>query len=569
MELGLSGLASGFDWRSFIDRLMEVERAPQKTLRTEQARIRERANAYRSLQTELQVLQNRLKTLLDPALYAARSARADNTNVLTARASAGAAPGTYSIEILQLATASRLQGTPNLGAPLSPSADVSGLVLANAPFATAVTAGTFTVNGRQIHIETTDTLQTVFDKIAEVTGGAVTASYDPATDRIQLSSASEIVLGSANDTSNFLQVARLYNNGTSSVSSAGALGSLRLNATLANANFATPVDDGGSGTGEFKINGVSITYSATADTLATVLDRINHSAAGVYATYDALNDRIVLTNKTTGDLGIALEDVTGNFLTAAGLTTGNLQRGQNLLYRLNGGDPLISNSNTITEASSGIAGLSITALQTGAATVNVASDTDAVKSAIRQFLDAYNRVQSLLDNYTSSSTDAKGVVTAGVLAGESDANEIASRLRALAFSPGSGLQAVADHLADLGISTSGNDNQLTLSDESALDRLLQENLGAVQSLFTDPTAGVATRLHQYLERLVGDTGSLIQKQNGLNRQSTDIDNQIAEMERIVQATRQRMIESFTAMETAQARINQQLQFLLRTFAQKT
>ena len=41
------------------------------------------------------------------------------------------------------------------------------------------------------------------------------------------------------------------------------------------------------------------------------------------------------------------------------------------------------------------------------------------------------------------------------------------------------------------------------------------------------------------------------------------------MERIVQATRQRMIESFTAMETAQARINQQLQFLLRTFAQKT
>ena len=569
MELGLSGLASGFDWRTFIDRLMEVERAPQKTLRTEQTRLRERSNAYRSLQTELQVLQNRLKTLLDPSLYASRSARVENTNVLTVRASAGAAPGTYSIEVLQLATASRLQGTSDLGAPLSSSADVSGLVLANAPFATPVTAGTFTVNGRQISIETTDTLQVVFDKIATATGGAVTASYDPTTDRIQLSSASEIVLGSANDTSNFLQVARLYNNGSGTVTSAGALGTLRLNATLASANFATPVDDGGSGNGEFKINGVSITYSATADTLATILDRINNSAAGVYATYDPLNDRIVLTNKTTGDLGIAVEDVTGNFLSAAGLVTGTLQRGQNLLYRLNGGDTLVSTSTAITEASSGLAGLSITALQTGTTTVTVASDTDAVKSAVRQFLDAYNRVQSLLDNYTSSSTDAEGVVTAGVLAGDSDANEIASRLRALAFSPGSGLQAVADHLADLGISSNGNDNQLTLTDESALDQLLQNNLGALQTLFTDPTAGVATRLNHYLERLIGDNGSLIQKQNGLNRQSTDIDNQIAEMERIVQATRQRMIESFTAMETAQARINQQLQFLLRTFAQNT
>ncbi|MGA4580097.1 flagellar filament capping protein FliD [Limisphaera sp. VF-2] len=569
MELGLSGLASGFDWRTFIDQLMEVERAPQKALRSEQNRILERANAYRSLQTELEVLQNRLKTLLDAGLYASRTAQVADSTVLTARAGAGAAPGSYSVEILQLATASRLQGTANAGAPLSATADVSGLVLANAPFATAVTAGTITINGHQIAIETSDTLQAVFDKISAATGGAVTASYDPTTDRIQLSSASEIVLGSANDTSNFLQVARLYNNGTGTVISAGALGALRLNATLASANFATPVTDGGSGTGEFKINGVSITYSATADTLATVLERINNSAAGVYASYDALNDRIVLTNKTTGDLGIALEDVTGSFLAAAGLSSGNLQRGQNLLYRVNGGDPLVSTSNTITEASSGLSGLTLNALQTGTTTVTVTTDTEAIKSAIKQFLEAYNRVQSLLDNYTSSTTDAKGVVTAGVLAGESDANEIASRLRNLAFSPVSGLSSIADHLADLGISSSGNDNQLKLSDESALDQLLQNNLGAVRALFADESVGVATRLNAYLDRLIGDDGTLIQKQTGLNRQSTAIDQQIADMERIVQATRQRMIESFTAMETAQARINQQLQYLLRTFAQTT
>jgi len=567
MDLGLSGLASGFDWRSFIDQLIEVERAPQKALRNEQTRIQERNNAYRSLETELKVLQNRLGDLLKPDLYTSRKTSVADTNVLTAEAASSAAPGTYTIEIIQRATAARWQGTADVGAALSPSGDVSSLTLASAPFATAVTAGTFTVNGKQVSIETTDTLQAVFDKIAAATGGQVTASYDAATDRITLSSGSEIVLGSASDTSNFLQVARLYNNGTGTVTSAGSLGALQINATLSNANFATAVTDGGSGAGEFRINGVSITYNASTDTLAAVLDRINQSAAGVYATYDALGDRIVLTNKSTGDLGIALEDVTGNFLAAAGLTTGTLQRGQNLQFKVNGGDTLVSTSNTITEASSGIAGLTLTALTEGTTTVTVEQDTDKVKSTIQSFLEAYNKVQSMLDDYTSSTTDSKGVVSAGVLAGESDANEIASRLRALAYQQVSGLSSVADHLADLGITTSGEDNELTLSDESALDELLRNNLAAVQQLFTGEGVGLAVRLNDYVEQLVGEDGTLIQKQANLARQSSDIDEQIAEMERLLEQNRQRMIEQFTAMEQAQARINQQLQYLLQAFGQ--
>lgn len=567
MELGLSGLASGFDWRSFIDQLMEVERAPQKTLRTEQSRVRERSNAYRSLQTELEVLRNRLKDLLDSNLYTARRAQVTDNTVLTAQANPGAAPGIHTVEILQLATPARWQGTANVGAPLGASGDVSDLTLASAPFATAITAGTFTINGHQIHVETSDTLQGLFDRIAAATGGQVTASYDPVADRMVLSSSGEIVLGSASDTSNFLQVARLYNNGTGTVVSAGPLGTLRLNAALAQANFATAVTDGGAGAGEFRINGVAITYNASTDSLATVLDRINRSAAGVYASYDPLTDRIVLTNKTTGDVGISLEDVTGNFLAAAGLTTGSLQRGQNLQYRINGGDLLVSLSNTITEASSGLGGLTLTALKTGSTTLSVESDPAKVKSAVAAFVEAYNRVQSLLDNYTSSSTDSKGVVTAGVLAGDTDASEIASRLRSLVYQQLSGLPGWADHLADLGIATSGQDNRLTWRDESAFDLLMRENPAAVQALLADPDHGLAVQLGAYLERLIGDDGGVIRKQASLARQVADIDNQMAEMERVVQATRQRMIESFTAMETAQARLNQQLQYLLRTFWQ--
>ena len=109
--------------------------------------------------------------------------------------------------------------------------------LSDAAFGTAVTAGTLTVNGEQVTIATDDTLQEVFDKISTTTSGAVTGAYDNATDKVTLSSASPIVLGSATDTSNFFAAAKLYNNGTGSVASSFALGVVRTSATLEDATL--------------------------------------------------------------------------------------------------------------------------------------------------------------------------------------------------------------------------------------------------------------------------------------------------------------------------------------------
>ena len=39
------------------------------------------------------------------------------------------------------------------------------------------------------------------------------------------------------------------------------------------------------------------------------------------AAYDGVNDRFLLTNNTTGDIGISLEDVRGNFLQATKLAS--------------------------------------------------------------------------------------------------------------------------------------------------------------------------------------------------------------------------------------------------------
>lgn len=565
MDLGLSGLISGLDWRTLVDQLAEVERVPATRLRVEQNTLQQQHAAYATIKTQLSVLQNRVTLLQDPGLFNSRQTTSSNTAVATATAGAGTTLGTYSFNVIQLATAAKQVGTTGAGSSLNATNDVSGLVLSEAAFASSVTAGTLTVNGRQFTLATADTLQEVFDKISAATGGSVTGSYDAATDRITLNSAAPIVLGSATDTSNFLQVARLHNNGTGAISSAAELGVVRQSASLSQANFATPISDGGTGAGEFKINGVSIGFAET-DSVAEVLKRITDSTAGVTASYDTVNDRFVLSNKTTGDVGMALEDVTGNFLAATGLTGGTLERGHNLRYTVNGGSELVSQSNTITEASSGLAGLSVTALAEGTATVTVDSDTGKIKQAINDFLAEYNKVQSVIDSQTASTTDAKGKVTAGLLANDGEAQSIATQLRRLVTAQLTGLNPALKRLDDLGIVSNGNDNSLRLDDESKLDAALAGNLTTVRTLFTNTAQGLAVKLNTHLEKLVGDDGTLPGKQDKLTRAASAIDTQIADLERMIQANRERMIASFIAMETAQANINQQMQFLQQRFS---
>lgn len=569
MDLSLSGLASNFDWKSLVDQLAEVERLPQKRLLAEQNQLEQRRNAYGSIATQLGVLRNRVTALREDSLYTSRTATTGDATIASASASAGSVQGTYRFAFQQLATTARHLGATGAGKALATSSDVSGVVLNAAGFATDVTAGVFRVNGAEVTVATTDTLAGVFTKISDATGGAVTASYNAGTDKIELSSSSAIVLGSATDTSNFLQVAQLYNNGTSSVTSAASLGSARLGAGLSSANLSTTLTYGGTGTGMFKVNGVEIEYSSS-DTLSTLLKRVSDSTAGVTASYDFVNDRFVLANKKTGDVGIALEDVRGNFLSASKISTGSLERGKDLLYTVNGGGQLRSSSNTITDASSGLTGISVTALKEGGTTdISVSADTSKVRQAITAFIDDYNRVQSLIASRTASTTDADGKVTTNTLTSEGDAEGITSTLRRMVFSSVSGLDATMAHLEKLGITTNGDDDSLKLDDATLLDTALATQLDDVKALWDDDAVGLATQMDAYLDRLIGDEGTLVAKQDLLTKQASAIDTQVADLERVVQSNRQRMVDSFVAMETAQAKINQQLQFLSQRFGIST
>jgi flagellar hook-associated protein 2 len=236
-----------------------------------------------------------------------------------------------------------------------------------------------------------------------------------------------------------------------------------------------------------------------------------------------------------------------------------------LLYTINGGSVLSSHSNTLNEDNTGIDGLSIAALKVGTSTITVASDTSTIKGAVKSFIDDYNRAQSTIDSLTASSTDSTGKVTRSTLAGDSDANEIASKLRAIAFNQATGLTGTLNSLAKIGIDTTGDNDRLTLKDETALDDAIANNLAGLKLLFNDPDKGIATKLNAYLGKTIGEDGSLITRQDALTKQSSEIDFQVTDLEKRVQSNRQRLIDSFVQMETAQQSINQQLKFLQQRF----
>ena len=565
VDLSLSGLASGFDWKTVVEQLTQIERSPQTRLRADQDAIAQRASAYTSVQTQVSNLRARVNALSSPDLFNSRSTSSSDSAVATSSVGNGAAVGTYGVNVSRLSKAAAQRGISDVGSRLSATSDVSALVLKDAGFASGITSGTISVNGRSVAIDGTDTLQQVFDKISTATFGEVSGTYDETQDKITLASSGGLILGSSNDTSNFLQVAKLYNNpgGSGSVTSASKLGSVRQNNFLASANFATPVTDGGAG--KFKINGVEITFSAATDKASDVIRRINDSSAGVMASYDVVNDRFVLSNKKGGDVGISLEDVTGNFLAASGLAGGSLVRGQDMEFTINGGPALTARGNTISEDDSGIPGLTVNVVKDGAVSIDVRSDSSKIKSAITDFIAEYNTTQTLIENRTASTIDGSGKVSTSVLAGETDAADIGSKLRRLTYGDVAGLSGVLNRLEKLGITTNGQDNKLSLSDPAKLDKALATNLTDVRDFFTNATSGLGTKLVKYLDTVVGDDGALTKKQRLFTEQSTSIDKQVADQERLVQQRRQQLIDGFVAMERAQSLSNAQLSYLQKTF----
>jgi flagellar hook-associated protein 2 len=569
--LQLSGLASGFDWKTFVDSLIDLERAPATRLQTEINTNTKKITALTGVETRITELRDASEALNDDGVFDARSASVSGTG-WSAAVTASATMGTYAFNVTQRATAAKLVGASDRGTAIAPNGDISAVTLATMGTGTAVTAGDFTVNGARVTVALTDTLQQVFDKISTATGGVVTAEYNDVDDKIELTGSSTVVLGSTTDTSNFLTATRLSNNGTASVASSSALGAITPTATLASSRLRTAFSGlDGSGNGSFTLNGTAISYNVNTDTLNSVIARINASSAGVSASFDVAADRVTLTNTSTGDLGFGMTETSGNLLAALGLTTASgatLTRGLNAQFTVNGGSTLTSMSNTLTEDAHGIAGLSVTpAAIGGTETVTVGSNTTGMRTKIDTFITKFNALQTYIDEQTKV-TSSNSKVTAATLSDNREVQSWGSQLRRSIFTTVPGLSTTLSRLDHLGIDFTGTAATLTVKDSAKLDAALADRPSEVSALFRQSTTGLSATLDTLFDSYVGSFGGaglLGGQKTSLTNTNTALTNQIAEIDRRLVQRRSQLEAGFIAMEKAQSLIQQMQTQLTNSF----
>ncbi len=181
-----------------------------------------------------------------------------------------------------------LQVFDNVGAVVDPGKPLGGIRNdnPNLQFGIApVVDGSFEINGQVIGVATSDSINDIIDRI-NASGAGVTASFNSTTESIDFL---QDTLGSVptidlqGDTSNFLQAVKLD---TAIVVPGVDKEDDQLLQDVA--QFASV------SSGDILINGETITIDTGSDSLNTVIEKINTSAAGVAASFDTVTQRILI-----------------------------------------------------------------------------------------------------------------------------------------------------------------------------------------------------------------------------------------------------------------------------------
>ncbi len=158
----VSGLVSGFDWRSMIDQLIEIEHQRVDLVEDRKSEYESKLTEWQSVNTMLLSLKTAASALsVESAFNVYTSSATSNTSkaapdLLTVSTSSTASPGTYEIKVNNMAKSQKLSSK-------SYSATDTAISLS---------AGDILVSGRVVNIAATDTLADIKNKINAVNTGS-------------------------------------------------------------------------------------------------------------------------------------------------------------------------------------------------------------------------------------------------------------------------------------------------------------------------------------------------------------------------------------------------------------
>ena len=466
--ISFSGLSSGIDTDSIINKLIALEGASVTRLKAQQKTFQQKDAVYGELLDRISAVAQAGGGLNTTSAFNPVRALSSDATVATVSGGADAPKGTYALKVSRLAQAQKLASA------------------AQTDTTTALgKTGSFLVNGKVVNVEATDSLRSLAGKINELGAGTTASLIDGG------SGAAYLTLGSG--TTGTAAKPRLADLSGSVLGDLGVLGAAdaplasgtALSASFQDASSAVGGLLGGGGAATFTVDGTSVSVDLASDSLQTVADRINAAvpAGGARATVAAVTENGATRYRLEIAGASSLVEGSGNGLHALGVLqkapANELVAGQDAAYSLDG----VSLTSATNEVKGAIPGATITLLTADATTpktttINLSRDDAAVKSRVTDFVNAVN---GALGYIKDASQFDKESYASGPLFGDATARQFESGLTSALFRTVSNPGAKYTNLAAVGF-TLDKGGALTV-DDAQLSAALADRPDEVRKLF--------------------------------------------------------------------------------------
>ena len=395
----ISGLGSGVDTASILDALRTYRMKPATIEQNKQAQIMAQESAWMDISARLLGVQAAAGSLNIASTFSSIGASISDTSVAGISADATAAPGSVALSVQTLAQTRK----------------VASNTFADAAAAQNLT-GDFSVNGEVVHVSTTDSLNSLAQKINALNANASASVIQsaPGQYRMTLSGLSTglqdslslsqfatggtslTALGLTDGVTTTNRYATTGPGGTSATSGAFRSSTATLNSLMGSGTTLT---------GSFQVNGRSVNYDTSTDTLASLASSINTlSITGVKASVISDNNgaqRLQVTGTTPAPGAPVFSGDTNNLLGTLGMTQAStasanvLSQAQDATFTL---DTLAITrpTNTVSDALTGVT-LTLTK-PNSSATLTFSQNQKSATDAINNFVTAYNGSVTAINN---------------------------------------------------------------------------------------------------------------------------------------------------------------------------
>ena len=472
-DISFTGLGSGIDTASMIDALMSVEKRPIQRLETKQNLVLQKKQAFQSFNTLISGLQTSSQRLAKSETFQTFQASMEPNKTLGASIDRGASAGSYTIEVLQTATAEQLSSSA-----FSDRLDQLNL------------SGNLLINGVGIEIKAEDSLLDINNKINKSQSGVSASVVSVSSDdhRLLITSsktgAAGINLIEAGSENLLNQLG--FTNGT--ISSKHAIsGGLESDTFASRTSFiSNNLNLNGIQNGTVQIGSASLNLNLATQSLSDISEAINTAnIEGVTASVQ----EVEVDGQTTYKLQIngtqtLVDD--NNVLQKLGLLEANkdpsrvLQTGQDSQFRVNNID-ITRSSNTVSDV---INGVTLSLKSPNASTeeapvqLRIEENLDLVKSSVSDFVEKYNTVRGFISAQFTYDAETQA---SGLLFGDSSLRSVQTQIQRVLSGVISGLEGDFDTLVSIGITT--DRAGLLTVDTTKLNQALEADVDQVAEIF--------------------------------------------------------------------------------------